>query len=127
GLATFDSSLIGYAVATIFAIAALTYRYTLWLGRPPTQRYFNAGWAHFLSAKNFRRYTSLIPKAWWTDIFAQTFIRKRSPARWVAHLMIFWGVIVSLLVTVPLTFGWIRFTLVEPDRYKAWFFGIPIL
>ena len=28
GLRDFDSALIGYAVATLFAIAALTYRYT---------------------------------------------------------------------------------------------------
>lgn len=127
GLETFDAALIGYAVATVFAIAALTYRYTLWLGRPPTRKYFYAGWTHFLSARNFRQYTTLIPKAWWTDILAQTFIRKRSNARWIMHLAIFWGVIISLLVTVPLTFGWIRFTLVPPDRYKAWFFGIPVL
>jgi hypothetical protein len=127
GLETFDSALIGYAVATVFAIAALTYRYTLWLDRPPTRRYFNAGWREFLSWKNFRRYTLLIPRAWWTDILAQTFIRKRSTLRWLMHLAIFWGVIGSVLVTVPLTFGWIRFTLVEPDRYKAWFFGFPVI
>jgi hypothetical protein len=62
-LKDFDAALIGYAVATLFAIAALTYRYTLWLGRPPTWRYFRAGWRHFLSWRNFRRYTLLIPKA----------------------------------------------------------------
>ena len=127
GLETFDSALIGYAVATLFAIAALAYRYTLWLGRPPTWRYFRAGWREFLSWRNFRRYTFLIPKAWWTDIFAQTFIRKRSTTRWLMHLAIFWGVVLSCAVTIPLTFGWIRFTLVEPDRYKAWFFGFPIV
>ena len=33
----------------------------------------------------------------------------------------------SLRVTVPLSFGWIRFTLVPPDHYRAWFFGIPVL
>lgn len=36
GLRDFDSALIGYAVASVFALAALVYRYTLWLGRPPT-------------------------------------------------------------------------------------------
>ncbi|MBX6342242.1 MAG: MFS transporter, partial [Thermomicrobiaceae bacterium] len=30
GLRDFDSALIGYAVATVFAVAAFTYRYTLW-------------------------------------------------------------------------------------------------
>jgi hypothetical protein len=127
GFRDFDSALIAYAVATVFAIAALTYRYTLWISRPPTWRYFRAGWTEFLSWRNFKRYTLLIPRAWWTDIFAQTFIRHRSRSRWLAHLCIFWGVLLSLAVTVPLSFGWVRFTLVEPDRYKAWFFGLPIM
>ena len=126
GLRDFDSALIGYAVASVFMAAALTYRYTLWLGRPPTWRYFRAGWVEFLSWRNFRRYTLLIPKAWWTDIFGQTFIRRRSTTRWIMHLAIFWGVIVSLMVTIPLTFGWIHFTLVPPDHYRAWFFGFPV-
>ena len=127
GLRDFDSALIGYAVASVFAIAAMTYRYTLWISRPPTWRYFKAGWSEFLSWSNFRRYTTLIPKAWWTDIFGQSFIRKRSTTRWIMHMSIFWGVIVSLLVTFPLTFGWIHFTLVPPDHYRAWFFGIAVL
>jgi len=127
GFADFDAALIGYFVATVFAIAALTYRYALWIERPPTTHYFRAGWATFLSWKNFRRYTTLVPRALWTDIFGQTFIRKRSTARWLTHLAIFWGVVLSVLVTVPLTFGWVRFTLVPPDGYRAWFFGFPVL
>ncbi len=119
----FDSALIGYMVGSVFAIAALTYRYTLWIARPPTWRYFRAGWAQFLSWKNFRRYTFLIPKAWWSDIFGQSFIRRRGWTRWAMHMSIFWGVVLSCLITFPLTFGWIHFTLVPPDRYKVWFFG----
>ncbi len=92
-LKDFDSALIGYAVGTVFALAGLVYRYVLWLGRPPTRRYFRAGWRYFLSWRNFRRYTLLIPRAWWTDILAQTFIRHRSTRRWIAHLCIFWGVV----------------------------------
>ncbi len=126
GLRDFDSALVGYAVATVFATAAIVYRYTLWITRPPTWRYFKAGWTNFLSWRNFRRYSALIPIAWWTDILAQTFILKRSIQRWVMHMSIFWGVILSLAVTLPLTFGWIRFTLVPPDRYQAWFFGFPV-
>jgi hypothetical protein len=76
--------------------------------------------------KNFLRYTAFIPRAWWTDIFGQTFILKRSVQRWLMHFSIFWGVMLSLAVTLPLTFGWIRFTLVPPDDYQAWFFGFPV-
>ena len=57
GLQDFDPALIGYAVATVFALAAIVYRYTLWIMRPPTWRYFKAGWSNFLSWRNFRRYT----------------------------------------------------------------------
>lgn len=127
GLRDFDSALIGYCVASIFAIAAMTHRYMLWLGRPPTWRYFRAGWSHFLSMENFRRYTLMIPKAWWTDIFGQTFIRKRSMTRWIMHMAIFWGVLLSVAVTFPLTFGWVRFTLKGTDQYTAWFFGFPTI
>jgi hypothetical protein len=127
GFKDFDSALIGYAVGTVFALAAVVYRYTLWITRPPTWRYFKAGWTHFLSWQNFRRYTTLIPVAWWRDIFGQTFILKRSFQRWAMHMSIFWGVVLSCLITFPLTFGWIHFTLVPPDHYQLWFFGLPIL
>ena len=127
GFADFDSALIGYAVATLFAVAALVYRYTLWITRPPTWRYFKAGWLNFLSWRNFRHYATLIPLAFFHDIFAQTFILKRSFQRWLMHISIFWGVILSCLITFPLTFGWIRFTLIPPDNYQLWFFGLPML
>lgn len=123
GFKDFDSALIGYAVATVFAFAAIVYRYTLWITRPPTWRYFKAGWVNFLSWRNFRRYTLLIPRAWWHDIFGQTFIFKRSPTRWAAHMSFFWGVLLSLAITLPLTFGWIRFTLIPPNYYQMWVFG----
>jgi hypothetical protein len=127
GFRDFDSALIGYAVASVFALAAVVYRYTLWITRPPTWRYFKAGWTNFLSWRNFRRYTLLIPVAWWHDIFGQTFIRKRGLLRWSMHMAIFWGVVLSCLITFPLTFGWLRFTLVPPDHYQMWFFGLPML
>jgi hypothetical protein len=126
GLKDFDSALVGYAVGSVFALAAVVYRYTLWITRPPTWRYWKAGWTNFLSWRNFRQYTVLIPRAWWTDIFAQTFIWRRSRQRWLMHLCIFWGVVLSCAVTFPLTFGWIHFTLVPPDQYQAWFLGLPV-
>ncbi|HEU5379068.1 MAG TPA: hypothetical protein VFV38_26895 [Ktedonobacteraceae bacterium] len=127
GFRDFDSALVGYAVATVFTVAAFAYRYTLWISRPPTWRYFRAGWVNFLSWRNFLRYTLLIPRAWWTDIFWQTFILKRGVQRWIMHMAIFWGVIFSLLITIPLTFGWFRFTLLPPANYQYWFFGVPVL
>ena len=127
GLKDFDSALIGYAVASVFALAAVVYRYTLWITRPPTWRYFRAGWQNFLSWRNFRSYTLLIPRAWWHDILAQTFILRRDVRRWAMHMCIFWGVVLSCAITFPLTWGWIRFTYLDPDGYLLWFFGQPVL
>ena len=59
GFHWFDAALIGYAVATIFATAAVTYKYTFWLARPPTGRYWRRSWQLFLSYENFRRYSIL--------------------------------------------------------------------
>jgi hypothetical protein len=128
GFRWFDAALIGYAVATIFAVAAVTYKYTFWLARPPTGRYWQRSWELFLSYENFRRYTALIPSAIF-DLFAQDFIRKRGWYRWITHQCIFWGVLLSCLITFPLTFGWLRFT--QPLQgteatYQIWFFGFPL-
>jgi hypothetical protein len=125
GFHWFDASLIGYAVATIFAVAAVTYKYTFWIARPPTWRYWWRSWQLFLSYENFRHYTTLIPKAI-GDLFAQQFIRRRGWYRWVTHQCIFWGVILSCLITFPLTFGWLRFTQTITGQYEIWFFGFPL-
>jgi hypothetical protein len=122
GFHWFDAALIGYAVATIFATAAVTYKYTFWLARPPTGRYWWRSWQLFLSYANFRKYSVLIPAAI-GDLFAQTFIRRRGLYRWITHQCIFWGVILSCLITFPLTFGWLRFTEAGTNLYRIWFFG----
>jgi hypothetical protein len=126
GFHWFDASLIGYAVATIFATAAVTYKYTFWLARPPTGRYWRRSWRLFLSYANFRRYSELIPKAIITDLLSQQFIRRRGFYRWLTHQCIFWGVILSCCITFPLTFGWLRFTQTPDGRYELWFFGFPL-
>jgi hypothetical protein len=125
GFHWFDAALIGYAVATIFATAAVTYKYTFWLSRPPTGRYWRRSWQLFLSYTNFKRYTALIPAAI-GDLFAQTFIRRRGLYRWLTHQCIFWGVLLSCLITFPLTFGWLRFTQIPTGLYNIWFFGFPL-
>jgi hypothetical protein len=125
GFHWFDAALIGYAVATIFATAAVTYKYSFWLARPPTGRYWKRSWRLFFSYENFRHYTLLIPKAI-GDLFAQQFIRRRGVYRWVTHQCIFWGVLLSCCITFPLTFGWLRFTQTSAGLYQLWFFGFPL-
>lgn len=126
GFHWFDASLIGYAVASVFVAAAVTYKYMFWLARPPTGRYWLRSWQLFFSYENFRRYTSVIPTAF-LDLFSQQFIRRRSFYRWLTHQCIFWGVILSCLITFPLTFGWLRFTQTTTGWYQMWFFGFPLL
>jgi hypothetical protein len=126
GFHWFDETLIGYAVGAIFALAAVTYKYTFWLARPPTGRYWRRSWQLFLSYDNFRHYALLIPKAI-ADLFGQQFIRRRGLYRWATHQCIFWGVVLSCAITFPLTFGWLRFTQTPVGLYQVWIFGFPFL
>lgn len=125
GFHWFDATLIGYAVASIFAAAAVTYKYSFWLARPQTGRYWRRSWQLFFSYANFRRYTALIPTAI-LDLFSQQFIRRRGFYRWLTHQCIFWGVILSCCITFSLTFGWIRMTLTTGGQHLLWFFGFAL-
>jgi hypothetical protein len=126
GFHWFDAALIGYLVGVIFATAAVVYKYTFWLARPPTSRYWRRSWQLFLSLTNFRRYPGLIPRTLVVDLFTQQFIRHRSVYRWVMHQCLFWGVILSCAITFPLTFGWLRFTQTSTGFYEMWFVGFPL-
>src|SRR5579884_2943956 len=121
----FDATLIGYSVASIFAASSVTYKYSFWLARPPTGRYWRRSWRLFFSYANFRRYTALIPAAI-LDLFSQQFIRRRGLYRWVTHQCIFWGVLLSCCITFSLTFGWIRMTLTTGGEHLLWFFGFAL-
>jgi hypothetical protein len=46
-LADFDAALVGYTFATLFATFGITYRYAMWLQRPPTALYWRRGWQLF--------------------------------------------------------------------------------
>ena len=43
----FDAALVGYTFATLFATFGITYRYAMWLQRPPTRMYWRRGWQVF--------------------------------------------------------------------------------
>jgi hypothetical protein len=42
------------------------------------------------------------------------------------HQCLFWGVVLSCVITFPLTFGWLRFTVVQSGDYQLWVFGLPL-
>jgi len=122
-----DAVLVGYTFATLFATFGITYRYVMWLERPPTKMYWRRGWeALFRSGRpweNLRRLASRL-----LGVFAlNRFIYRRSISRGLAHSLIMWGCILAAAVTFPLVFGWVHFETVPGDlsRYQVFVFGFP--
>lgn len=127
GFTTFDSALVGYAVAVVALTLAVVARYSRWLRMPSTGRYWRRGWQLFTSWDNFRRLPGLFPRAAISQLLGQGFIRRRGIVRWIGHQCLFWGVIGATLITFPLVFGWLVFHL-EPgteSTYRMFVFGFP--
>ena len=53
-LSHFDAALIGYTFSVLFATFGLTYRYAMWLQRPPTATYWRQGWRVFFRLGDWR-------------------------------------------------------------------------
>ena len=51
-LSHFDAALVGYTFATLFSVFGITYRYAMWLQRPPTWMYWKRGWQLFLDPRH---------------------------------------------------------------------------
>ena len=120
----FDVALAPYAFGIIFAAFAVTYRYVVWIQRPPTMRYWVQGWKLFLRSP-FANLVYLVRPV--TDAFVtQRFIRRRSPVRGIMHLCLSWGVMIAFAITFPLVFGWMHFeTINEEPIYRLFVFGYP--
>jgi hypothetical protein len=124
-LAHFDAALVGYTFATLFATFGITYRYSMWLQRPPTRRYWSRGWQVFFSPKYLARNVA----NWFArvigDFAMNRFIFKRDRTRGLAHLLIMWGCILAFAITFPLVFGWIHFETLPGDlkTYRTYVFG----
>jgi NNP family nitrate/nitrite transporter-like MFS transporter len=122
----FDPALVIYTFAVIFATWGVVYHYAVWLEKPPTRVYWERGWRIWRQegiARSSLRLLSLAAR----NIFAQTFIRKRSRLRWWMHQLIFWGCLLAVAITFPLVFGWISFGTLPDDQmmYVTYLFGFP--
>jgi nitrate reductase gamma subunit len=119
-LAWFDAALVGYLFGTIFAVFGVTYRYAVWLRRPPTAMLNRRGWDAFRARKLHN--AAALPALVGTQLLAQSFIWKRSTMRWLAHQLVFWGCILAGLITFPLTLGLLHFQSVgqQADRYQVY-------
>lgn len=123
----FDAALVAYTFSILFATFGLTYRYAMWLSRPPTALYWKRGWQAFLHKgrmlHNARFWVSRVA----TDVVANRFILQRGRLRGLTHLLIMWGCILAVAITFPLVFGWLHFEPVPGnlDLYRAVIFGFP--
>jgi hypothetical protein len=121
----FDAALVGYTFAVLFATFAITYRYSMWLQRPPTRRYWDRGWQVFFTRKyllsNIRHWFERVT----ADFALNRFIFRRQTSRGLAHALIMWGCILAFAITFPLVFGWIHFETLPDDveSYRTFVFG----
>jgi hypothetical protein len=125
-LAHFDPALISYTSACVLAAFAIVYRYAVWLQKPPTALYWRRGWQFFLRPEKLPANLAHLVVLIWNNIFAQTFIERRSHLRWGAHVLMSWGCLVAVAVTFPLVFGWVHFEAspADPGVYAAYLFGV---
>jgi hypothetical protein len=129
-LQNYDAALVAYLFGTLFAIFGVVYRYSVWIQRPPTKVYLKSS-IRTLFSKEFIQCSWFSLKDFVKNILFQSFILKRSKKKGIAHLMMAFGCLMAFAITVPLTFGWIHFTLVPEtglypnveNIYTIHFFG----
>lgn len=126
-LAHFDAALVGYTFATLFATFGITYRYSMWLQRPPTRRYWVRGWQLFLQPRYLGRNLLQLVHRMGVMFALNAFIWRRGRLRGAAHWLLMWGCVIAAAITFPLTFGWVHFETVPGnlDHYRAVLFGFP--
>jgi hypothetical protein len=124
----FDAALVGYTFATLFATFAITYRYAMWLRRPPTRMYWRRGWAVFLTPRLLGSNLVEGLRRFFFAFAANRFIFRRGSLRGTAHWLMMWGCVVAAAITFPLVWGWIHFETVPGrlDLYRLFVFGFPV-
>lgn len=124
----FDAALVGYTFATLFAAFGITYRYAMWLMRPPTRLYWRRGWQVFLAPRRLPANVLMLLRRSGSEIAANRFIFRRGLGRGAAHWLIMWGCILAAAVTFPLVWGWVHFETVPGhlEDYRVFVFGFGV-
>jgi hypothetical protein len=124
----FDAALVGYTFATLFATFGITYRYAIWLQRPPTRMYWRRGWQAFAHPRFLLRNIATLIKRFFVEVVATRFIFRRGIERGAAHWCIMWGCLIAAAITFPLVWGWIHFETVPGDlaKYRTFVFGFAL-
>lgn len=119
GLAHLDPALLGYLGATLVAAFATTYRVSAYWRRPAAAVYARALWSALARPHSLLRAARGAAR----DLGTQRFIARRSRLRWLAHLLLSLGTLVSFAISLPLVFGWLHFEAEGQDTYRAVLFG----
>lgn len=114
-----DLNLYGYMVGTIVFLGGFFYRFIAWGERPPTKIMIKKGIKLL-----FRKST---PKTSVEHLGTYNFIWNRGIYRWTQHVMLGWGCVISAMVTFPLVFGWMYFTMEEGGYYTIVAMGINLM
>lgn len=124
----FDAALVGYTFATLFATFGITYRYAMWLRRPPTRMYWRRGWTVFLTPRFVGSNVVEAGRRFFLAFAANRFIFRRGRLRGAAHWLMMWGCVLAAAITFPLVWGWIHFETVPGrlDLYRTFLFGFPV-
>src|SRR3954453_22030661 len=84
----FDAALVGYTFATLFAAFGITYRYAMWLQRPPPRMYWRRGGRAFVSPRLLAGNFLTLVKRFVVEVVATRFIFRRGVERGAAHWLI---------------------------------------
>lgn len=124
-LAHFDAALVAYTFATLFAAFGITYRYSMWLQRPPTRMYWRRGWQAFFAPRFLVGNAVVLARRALVEVALNRFILRRGALRGLAHLGIMWGCLLAAAITFPLVWGWIHFETVpgQLGMYRTYVFG----
>jgi MFS transporter, NNP family, nitrate/nitrite transporter len=154
GFAHFDAALIGYAIGSALAAAAVGYRFVVWAQRPPSRMYFRRGLqlmfrraerpaavagvgdlgpasarpATEMTSGRFPHGAGTLGYALARNFAAQEFIRRRGGFRWIMHLCLSGGCTLAFAITFPLVFGWVHFESLtdNAEMYQVVVFGAAI-
>ncbi|MCH1626338.1 MFS transporter [Fredinandcohnia quinoae] len=122
-----DMALLGYMISSFIFAIGLTIRMASWLIRPATHQVVKRSLKNLKTKNRTKRNFRSILKTAIDNIILQKFIFKRGIYRGVQHFMIAWGCIGSFAITFGLTFGWMRFDLIDPNTYQIIVFNMPTI
>ncbi|WP_281883587.1 hypothetical protein [Paenibacillus sp. YYML68] len=114
-----DLALYGYMVGTVVFIGGSFYRFMAWADRPPTRIILTKG------IKLLGRRST--PRTATEQLVTYRFIWNRGWYRWLQHILLGWGCLLSCFVTFPLVFGWMYFTMEDNGYYTVVGFGLDLM